>query len=375
LFHNHGRGSTLVAGGDFAEASGATVSHIARWSKTAWEPLSGPNGTGTDGPVYSLATFDDGSGRALYVGGDFSNAGIVPAEGIARWDGSVWESLTGMNGAALPPGSQVRALAVYDDGSGPELYVGGSFPTADGIAVNNIARWNGSSWAQLPGPSGPGVNNVVLALAVYDDGGGPALYAGGEFSTAGGFAANHIARWNGASWEVLYGPLAAGTTGPVSSLQSYDPGGGLSLLAGGSFATAGGLEVSNIARWDGLEWSPLLTPSGPGVNNKILALADADPGAGPRVLLGGDFTLAGSVAVDRLAQWDEMAFSSLDENPGPDDSVRALAWEDGVLYVGGDFGSAGGLQSDFIAKWSCQGDLFVDGFDSGDTRAWSGTVP
>ena len=47
------------------------------------------------------------------------------------------------------------------------------------------------------------MNNTVRALTVFDDGSGPALYAGGAFTTAGGVAANHIAKWNGSSWSAL----------------------------------------------------------------------------------------------------------------------------------------------------------------------------
>jgi hypothetical protein len=35
--------------------------------------------------VYALAAFDDGTGPALYVGGDFEQAGGVLSTGIAKW--------------------------------------------------------------------------------------------------------------------------------------------------------------------------------------------------------------------------------------------------------------------------------------------------
>ena len=69
---------------------------------------------------------------------------------------------------------------------------GADFTTAGGSAANNIAKWNGSSWSAL----GSGMDgDCVYALAVS----GSDLYAGGYFTTAGGTAANYIAKWNGSS--------------------------------------------------------------------------------------------------------------------------------------------------------------------------------
>ena len=59
----------------------------------------------------------------------------------------------------------VRALAVYDDGNGPSLHAGGSFSSAGGVLANRVARWDGSTWSAL----GVGLNSDVLALTVYDD--------------------------------------------------------------------------------------------------------------------------------------------------------------------------------------------------------------
>jgi len=153
--------------------------------------------------VQALATFDDGSGGgpALYAGGSFTTAGGVAANRIAKWNGSSWSALgSGMNN------NSVRALATFDDGSGggPALYAGGVFTTAGGVTATFIAKWNGSSWSAL----GSGMNNTVQALATFDDGsgGGPALYAGGEFTTAGGVVANLIAKW-GCEAGGLFGDL------------------------------------------------------------------------------------------------------------------------------------------------------------------------
>ena len=73
----------------------------------------------------------------------------------------------------------VLALAVFDDGSGPALYVGGEF-TRRRCICEHIARWNGSGWSAL----GSGLPHYVEALTAFDDGGGPALCAGGWFTSS-----------------------------------------------------------------------------------------------------------------------------------------------------------------------------------------------
>src|SRR4029453_8196205 len=103
-----------------------------------------------------------------------------------KWDGLSWSPLGGGVSGSLGVFSFpiVEALAVFDDGGGAALYAGGSFTTAGGIPAANIARWNGTTWSALG--SGVEAAGAVRSLAAFDDGTGPALYAGGHFSTAGG---------------------------------------------------------------------------------------------------------------------------------------------------------------------------------------------
>src|SRR5262249_30987977 len=99
----------------------------------------------------------------------------------------------------------VEASASFDDGSGSALYVGGDFTVAGSLPANHVARWNGSAWSSL----GSGTDGVVQVLTTFDDGNGRALYAGGFFTSAGSVPAGGIARWDGASWSAL----GAGTNG------------------------------------------------------------------------------------------------------------------------------------------------------------------
>src|SRR5688572_25140968 len=209
-----------------------------RWLPAFGEP---PGTDGRDishqGAVKALATFDDGSGPALFVGGEFSAAGSSPADNLAKWDGQRWTGLQDV------PGDLVEALLVFDDGSGPALYAGG---------VGAVGRWNGSSWASL----GSGFSGRVDALAVFDDGTGPRLHAGGLFTVAGGVPAQNVARWDGASWTALGSGVSGGVPSQaVNTLATFDDGSGPALYAGGSFTSAGGVAASNLAKWDGSSWS------------------------------------------------------------------------------------------------------------------------
>jgi hypothetical protein len=153
-----------------------------------------------------------------------------------------WESGMFLAGASGP----VRATAAFDDGSGPALFAGGTFQHAGGLPANRVARWNGVAWT----PLGSGLGGTVRALAAYDDGTGLALYAGGDF--AGG-----IARFDGTSWTAPGGGLFNGIPNQVLALAVFDDGLGprSALYAGGQFRMGGGgFLLDNVARYDGGTW-------------------------------------------------------------------------------------------------------------------------
>lgn len=336
-----GTGTALYAAGDFIESGGTTYSGVQRWDGMRWTRLAGEIGLGDP---YALAVYDDGSGPALYLGGTFTSVDGAPRRAIARWDGFVWSSVgSGSNNGGI------FGLTVFNDGTGPALYAAGNFTTAGGRSAANIARWNGSTWSALGGgltgaaypPAGP--------LAVFDDGSGPALYVGGTFTFAGGAPASHIARWNGTSWS----PVGAGVDNQVSALMSFDDGSGSALYAGGAFTTAGGAPADHVARWNGSAWSAL----GSGTNDRVSAFGAFDDGSGPSLYAGGAFTVAGSVVALRLARWRGGSWSSLGQTGGgTSDDVRALEVFDAgsgpKLYAGGAFTSAGNVAADRIARWN-----------------------
>ncbi len=283
--------SVLVAAGAFTGASDGApgTAHIAQWNGLVWSAIGG----GMDGPVRALAVFNDGSGAAIYAGGYFTKAGGVDARRIAKWNGVTWTSLgTGLNGGAL-------ALAAHDDGHGPALFVGGAFNDAGGVTAHGIAKWDGAQWSALTPAGIIGGPGIVRSLAVYSGAGGPRLYAAGAFTSAGGVPVSNIARWNGFSWA----GAGAGIVGEqVNALSVFDDGDGPALYAAGHFAVAGGAPAPNIARWNGATWAAL----GMGVDDEASALAvfdESSAGRAPALFVGGSFLNAGGAPASRIARW------------------------------------------------------------------------
>ncbi|MCA9279973.1 MAG: hypothetical protein H6815_12790 [Phycisphaeraceae bacterium] len=308
----------LVVAGGFSLAGNAIASRVALYDPDTgdWSAL----GAGLDGDVYSLTVLPNGD---LVAGGEFTTAGGVPANNIARWDGSNWFALgTGMD-------DSVRALAVLPNG---DLIAGGGFTTAGGADAHYIARWDGSSWSTL----GSGMDDSVVTLAVLPSGD---LVAGGYFDTAGGVPAANIARWDGATWSTL----GSGMNSSVNSLIVLSNG---DLIAGGQFYYAGGIYAKHIARWDGAGWSPL----GPGLNGGSIVFSLAVRPNGD-LIAGGHFFTSGGVSTNYIARWDGTSWSNM--GSGMNNDVSSLAvLPNGDLVAGGSFSTAGGVPAVRIARWN-----------------------
>jgi hypothetical protein len=276
--YDDGGGEALYAAGSFNAAGGESALNVAKWNGSSWLPVNG-----VSGHPQVLEVVDVGFGPELYLGGSYSF--VVDSAYVWHWDNSSWQGV----GSSLGTNQFVFAITGYDDGLGPDLYAGGDF---DNPAADYIAKLVGSNWSE----PGSGTNGAVEALTVFDDGGGPDLYAGGEFTFSGGGPTVGIAKWDGFSWSAVgYG---SALNGVVLALAVFDDG-GEALYAGGEFTTAGGNIANRIARWNGSSWSPLES----GMNAWVGALTVFDDGGGPDLYAAGDFTTAGGAGANRIAKW------------------------------------------------------------------------
>ena len=285
-------------------------------------------------PAASISAIATDSCGNVYVGGSFTfvyngpnNTLPVTVNNIAKWDGTTWSALAG--------GVSGIVNAIEIDSSG-NLYAGGEFVNAlNGTVVNpvpqtvnRIAKWNGTAWLALANGIGSGAN-TVRAIQIDSNGN---VYAGGTFTNAGVSTVNNIAKWDGTMWTAL----ASGVSSTVRAIQIDSSG---NVYAGGDFVNAFNpttVPVNRIAKWDGTTWSALAG----GVNNTVNAIHIDSTG---NLFVGGSLLIAYDASnnslpkfVSRIAKWDGTTWSAL--AGGVSGIVNAIATDStGNLFVGGEF--------------------------------------
>lgn len=312
----------LYAGGSFWTAGSISASGIAKWDNTSWNSLS----TGVTNGNADVTTMVVYNGE-LYIGGDFYYAGGIVSNNIAKWNGTSWSAVgSGVTGGNVSWNTAVHALVVYNG----ELYVAGNFTTAGGISANHIAKWNGSSWSALSS----GMSDRVQSLAVYNG----ELFAGGDFQYASGNLVDHITKWNGTSWMGVGGGMNH-CCPYVSALAVYNG----ELFAGGNFSTAGGITANHIAKWNGSAWSVVGGGLGSTGTQYVSSLAEYHG----ELYAGGLFYAANA----NLAKWNGTSWEVLTN--APNDRVNAFATYDSEFYMGGGFDHIGSNSIYKVAKLSC----------------------
>jgi hypothetical protein len=320
----------LFVGGQFTEVGSVPASRIAKWNGSEWAAIGAGFSGGSGTTQVSVLAF---YGTQLVAGGMFGSSGGTPTANVARWAGSAWQPFgTGTDGGIIG----IATLGV-------DLFVGGIFWEAGGNqGISACARWDGTRWNTM-GFHYPQALAVAEMIIFNGD-----LIAGGSFGYASATLANHIARWDGSAWHSFgTGFINGDPVTNVTALGVYEG----DLIAGGKFQQSGATEVNNIARWDGTAWQAM----GLGLGN--------DPGTDAvshmtvyngDLIVVGRFTMAGGVSANNIARWNGSSWAAMGSGitgPDPWSSASAVVVWDGSLYVGGAFDTAGGATTPFLAKW------------------------
>ncbi len=189
-----------------------------------------------------------------------------------------------------------------------------------GNGGHGVKKFDGSTWSDFGG-----INGTVNAMVVYNG----KLIVGGSFTLAGGLEMRNIAQWDGVEW----GDVSGGPNSIVSALTVYNG----DLIVGGYFTMVENMTANHIAKWNSNGgWVAL----GSGTNSQVMALTTYNN----KLIAGGFFTSAGGLSANHIAQWDGSNWSQI--GPGINGIIYAVASGNGKLY-------AGGLSSSFqcIASW------------------------
>ena len=372
-------GSLLSAGNGLTAANLRSTSDSELSNDDRWDDGFGFGLVAEDfARVYSIAVIDSD----VYVGGRFNATAGMRTSGIAKWDGATWSDVGGGldNCGGIFCFPTVHALAVR----GKDLYAGGNFLSISGVAANRVARWDGTKWSAL----GNGVQicdrfndcATVLSMAASASD----LFTVGRIITdvyANGDASlSSFTKWDGNSWTVQ--GAVSGLSASVA-LYSIEASHGRTYI-GGVFNGAGPFASNNIAMFDDNEWSAM--------GGGVAGCVSTYPGypcsphvytigaSGDDVYVGGDFTSAGGNPAKNIARWDGSKWTALGE--GANGPVLKIAVNGNTLYAGGQFTMIGGVQANGIArfdgeKWEALGsgvDGYVDAIAFRDGDVYVGGV-
>ncbi len=317
----------LIIGGMFDVVDLIPANNVAAWDGTSWSDLQGGM---TGGQLFNRVSALGTYNGELIVGGLFGQAGRVPANNIAAWDGTTWKSLGTGTGSNIGD-ADVNCMAEFQG----KLYVGGNFQFAGDVPVNFIGAWDGASWSAL----GIGTSFSVAAIEQFQN----ELYVGGFFNDAGLVPnTRFIAKWDGTQWKSL-GNVAL-TSSFVVALREFNS----ELYVGGSFTTAGDLTAVGLAKWTGRQWKQANSGPNSTMNGSVFELAKIEG----NLYAGGSFSGAAGVAAQSIARFNGFGWSALGQgvNGGPEGITK---FNERIVVIGGinQAGGASGVSVDRLAAW------------------------
>ncbi len=264
--------------------------------KVVYPPIGLP---GAKGSVYALSTYNGN----LITGGHFSSIGSVSANNIAQWNGTTWADV------GFPASDSIKKLTTYNG----NLIASGFNGT--------IYEWNGSVWSTLLSDN----SKAIDAIMTYNGN----LIAGGRVINS---EAAFLQEWNGSNWTSM-GSFPT-TIYPfhnnyVLCLENYNG----NLIAAGTFDSINGISLKNIAQWNGSVWSSV--GGGAGTNSspyitEIFAMCVYNG----NLIVGGYVGQNGSQNLGNLAQWNGANWQAI--NSGIVNPVYPTVIYNGNVVSAGD---------------------------------------
>ena len=328
------KGDTVYIAGDLSFVGGWRH----RAGLAAIDLVSGTVKPWNPNPDGSICTAIAASGDRVFASGDFANIGGAPQP---RRHFAALDTLNGEVTSWNPGGNSVGTVFLLD---GDTLYAGGEFTEAGGQPRNYLAAFSATNGEILPW--NPNASSPVHAMARD----GNKIYLGGVFQQMGGQWRRGIAAVDAATGVLdLWNPDTDNST--VEALLVS----GNKIYVGGMFGQIGGQARRSIAALDALTgsatpWYPQPTAWGTPTEVKALALM------GETLCVGGAFASIGGQSRICLAAVDTSTGLATEWDPRLDGLVWSLAVVGNTIYAGGGFTRAGGLPSAGLAAFSSSED-------------------
>jgi hypothetical protein len=313
----------------------------------AWRIVASPNIVAADNTLQGVAVISRTDAWA--VGSSYSGKPL-----FEHWDGTTW---------SIVPGPNVYGgLSAVAAASATDIWAVGAYSA---IWYNSayrrtlIEHYDGTSWAVVPSPNVPGVDNALQAVAVA---GGTAWAVGstthGEASSSPQIPsqATLIERWDGARWSIVPSP-----NGPiVDHTHAQDDLSSVTIAADGDAWAVGymytGKDTSGatlIEHWDGTRWTVMAYSMGEAALHAVTAVSARDVWAA-----------GGHHGNPLLLHWDGSRWNEVTSPgfaPGTSNSLYAITSDPAVRAV-----VAVGVQTDSDQMQRTLAEAW-----SGTTAAWN----
>lgn len=271
--------------------------------------------------IFANAKFD----ARLHVGGRFNHPDYADNVGLGYFQLDPQTNATSFQAydVQLSDSQTVFCMLEFDG----RLFIGGDFESLGN--ANYIASINSGDYpTPTVNAAGNEIDGPVHVMAVFQG----QLYAGGNFSKSDTDTVfqNHISRWNGTDWEMV----GDGLNRPVYALYAHQD----KLYAGGVFTASDSNEMLGVASWDGTSWSAVGTGFTDSADTVFCLYAYDDT-----LYAGGNFDSAGNQYVQNIAKLAGTEWRNLGD--GINGPVYDMHEYRGRLYIGGAFTKADALIS------------------------------
>lgn len=268
----------------FTGAGGGTVRADGVY-REGLEDTRGPNDVINESVAIGFAAPDPAWYGMLQEGTSLAPYTILGSANYVAWRDPAgrWGTMT------ASVNNRVRALGAMAG----TVFAGGDFTSAGGTQAVGIAQWSNGQWGTLgPGTLGPG--RLVYALLPLNG----TVFVGGEFEGVAGTNGTAIARWTGGGWGTVGPGLLRNTVGndAIVHAMAVDYANGFALYVGGLLETVAGTVSPYIARWTGAAWGTL---TGGTIDNQLRAIITQRG----TVFVGGINLFAGGTVAPRMAHW------------------------------------------------------------------------